>query len=292
MIRSMTGYGRATKIAAGYTITIELRSVNHRYFDCTVRAPRVFVYMEEPVKARLQKAVARGKVDVFVTLEAGEDSGLKVELNLAAADSYVAALKELKERYSLDGKIELMSLARFPEVFTVEKAEADEDELLAAVLSTLDEALEGYIEMSAREGENLAADILARAAGILEAVDRIEARSEAAVADYREKLLARMKDLLASVTIDESRILTEAAIYADKTAITEEAVRLRSHVAQLRELFAAGGQVGRKLDFLIQEFNREANTIGSKGNDVELAREVVDLKAEIEKIREQVQNIE
>jgi len=292
LIRSMTGYGRATKIAAGYTITIELRSVNHRYFDCTVRAPRVFVYMEEPVKARLQKAVARGKVDVFVTLEAGEDSGLKVELNLAAADSYVAALKELKERYSLDGKIELMSLARFPEVFTVEKAEADEDELLAAVLSTLDEALEGYIEMSAREGENLAADILARAAGILEAVDRIEARSEAAVADYREKLLARMKDLLASVTIDESRILTEAAIYADKTAITEEAVRLRSHVAQLRELFAAGGQVGRKLDFLIQEFNREANTIGSKGNDVELAREVVDLKAEIEKIREQVQNIE
>ena len=292
MVRSMTGYGRAQRTEGGYSITAELRSVNHRYFDCSVRLPRMYIYLEDAVKRRISQDIARGKVDVFITVELAEGEGETVSLNRKLAAAYLEALGGLKGELELKGEPGLMDIARMPEVLRVERAETDEDLLRGLVLGVLDEAMTGYLEMSRREGENLRADIMERAQKIVSAVGRIELRSAEAVAEYREKLLGRMRDILADSTIDEARILTEAAIFADRTAVAEETVRLRSHAAQLESLLDAGGQVGRKLDFLIQEFNREANTIGSKANDLEITREVIDLKAEIEKIREQVQNIE
>lgn len=292
MVRSMTGYGRAQRTEGGYSITAELRSVNHRYFDCSVRLPRMYIYLEDAVKRRISQDIARGKVDVFITVELAEGEGETVSLNRKLAAAYLEALSGLKGELELKGEPGLIDIARMPEVLRVERAETDEDLLRGLVLGVLDEAMTGYLEMSRREGENLRADIMERAQKIVSAVGRIELRSAEAVAEYREKLLGRMRDILADSTIDEARILTEAAIFADRTAVAEETVRLRSHAAQLESLLDAGGQVGRKLDFLIQEFNREANTIGSKANDLEITREVIDLKAEIEKIREQIQNIE
>ncbi len=292
MVRSMTGYGRAQRTEGGYSITAELRSVNHRYFDCSVRLPRMYIYLEDAVKRRISQDIARGKVDVFITVELAEGEGETVSLNRKLAAAYLEALGGLKGELELKGEPGLIDIARMPEVLRVERAETDEDLLRGLVLGVLDEAMTGYLEMSRREGENLRADIMERAQKIVSAVGRIELRSAEAVAEYREKLLGRMRDILADSTIDEARILTEAAIFADRTAVAEETVRLRSHAAQLESLLDAGGQVGRKLDFLIQEFNREANTIGSKANDLEITREVIDLKAEIEKIREQIQNIE
>ncbi len=292
MVRSMTGYGRASKERDGYAVTAEIRSVNHRYFDCSVRTPRMYAYLEDAVRQRVAKDVARGKTEVFLTVEKKDGEGETVSLNNKVAEAYLAALGELRERYGLKGEPDLMGIARLPEVLTIEKTDDDEDALTALTLETLGEAIASYLEMSRREGENLKADVLSRADWILGAVERLESRSAAAVAEYREKLLGRMREALADVTIDEGRILTEAAIFADKTAVAEETVRLRSHVAQLRELLEKGGAVGRKLDFLIQEFNREANTIGSKASDLEMTKEVIDVKAEIEKIREQIQNLE
>lgn len=292
MIKSMTGYGRAQRSAEGCEITVELRSVNHRYLDSTVRIPRIYVSMEEPVKARVQNGISRGKVDVFVTIEHNEGASVDIQFNSKVAQAYVTALGKMRDMYSLDDKIDLMSLARFPEVFTVGQKETDESAILKAVLDALDEALAGHDAMRTREGENLKNDILSRVKIIEEAVKGVEKRSVAAVAEYREKLLTRMREVLADTAIDESRILTEAALYADRIAVDEETVRIRSHMEQLCSMLRKGGAIGRKLDFLIQEFNREANTIGSKANDIEIARSVVDIKAEIEKIREQVQNIE
>jgi uncharacterized protein (TIGR00255 family) len=292
MIKSMTGYGRAQRSADDCDITVEIRSVNHRYFDCTVRIPRIYVSMEEPIKARVQNSILRGKVDVFVTIEHNEGATIDIQFNSKVAEAYVNALGKMREMFSLDDKVELMSLARFPEVFTVNQKETDENALLQAVLQALGEALEGHDAMRLREGDNLRTDILSRVKAIEEAVGAVETRSAAVVPEYREKLLTRMKEVLADTAIDESRILTEAALYADRIAVDEETVRIRSHMEQLCSMLKKGGAIGRKLDFLIQEFNREANTIGSKANDIEIARKVVEIKAEIEKIREQVQNIE
>ncbi len=292
MIKSMTGYGRAQRTENGWSVTAEIRSVNHRYFDWSIRIPRVYVFMEEPLKAQVQKSVSRGKVDVFITIENETESNVVVELNREVADAYVSAIKELGSIYGIEENIDIMSLARFPEVFNVTKAEEDMEAIFEIVSGTLAEATENYMSMCLAEGENLKADILLRAETIESAVERIEKRSITTVEEYREKLMSRMRDILQDSGIDEARILTEAAIYADKIAVNEETVRLRSHIEQLRTMLETGGAIGRKLDFLIQEFNREANTIGSKGNDLSIAREVVDVKAEIEKIREQVQNIE
>jgi len=292
MVRSMTGYGRASRMEGGYSVTAEVRSVNHRYFDCNVRLPRMYAYLEDAVKQRVSRDIGRGKADVFITIELAEGEGETVSLNSGIAEAYLNALRELGEKFSLRGEPDLMNIARMPEVLSIQRAETDEDALRALTVDVLSEALDSYLEMSRREGENLKNDVLSRAEWILGSVERLEARSAAAVSEYREKLLGRMRDILADTSIDESRILTEAALFADKTAVAEETVRLRSHVAQLRELMEKGGQIGRKLDFLIQEFNREANTIGSKANDLTMTREVIDLKAEIEKIREQIQNLE
>ena len=292
MIRSMTGYGRGESVLHDRAITVELRAVNNRYLDCSVKLPRLYVFAEEGIKAQIQKSVNRGKVDVFLSIDSSAADKVAVTLNRPVADGYYAALKEMRDAYGLQDDISVSVLSRFPDVFLVEKEQGDADVIAADISQVLAQALEEFNAMRAREGEKLAEDIRGKAARIAALVDQVEARSPETVSEYREKLRQRLEEVLASTQIDESRILTEAAIFADKVAVDEETVRLRSHLSQLEEMLRQGGAIGRKLDFLIQEFNREANTIGSKCSDVELSRVVVEIKGEIEKIREQVQNIE
>ncbi len=292
MIKSMTGYGRAEESFNGCTITVELRSVNNRYLDCSVRIPRLYLFAEDAIKSQVQSAISRGKVDVFVTLDSAGADKVQVSVNKPAADGYYAALKQLAEDYGLSSDISVSLLSRFPEVLLAEKAEEDVEQMSKDICSVLEQALVDFDQMRTREGKRLKEDILSRAAVIEEKVALVEERSPQTVAEYRAKLEARMNEVLSNTQLDPARILTEAAIFADKVAVDEETVRLRSHIGQLREMLSKGGATGRKLDFLIQEFNREANTIGSKCGDIEISGQVVDIKAEIEKIREQVQNIE
>ena len=292
MVKSMTGYGRAEETIRGCTITVELRSVNNRYLDCNIRLPRLYLFAEDGIKSRVQNTISRGKVDVFVTLDYAGKEDVKVTVNRPVADGYYGALKQLAQSYQLSEDISVSLLSRFPDVLLAEKAEEDTEQRAQDIYSVLDRALADFDEMRTKEGSRLRDDILSRAAAIEDMVTFVEERSPQTVSEYRAKLEARMQEVLQNTQIDESRLLTEAAIFADKVAVAEETVRLRSHIAQLREMLSKGGATGRKLDFLIQEFNREANTIGSKCSDIQIARQVVDIKAEIEKIREQVQNIE
>ena len=292
MVKSMTGYGRARQTLHGRDITVEVRSVNNRYLDCTVKVPRTYIYAEDAVKSRVQKAVSRGKVDVFITIDATAADETVVAVNEPLARGYYEALTKIRDMFSLEGELTAAVLAKFPDVLTVTKAEEDLESVAGDICAVLDEALEAYNAMRAVEGEKLCEDIAGRVATIETVVGKVEERSPQTVAAYREKLTARMQEVLQSTTIDESRILTEAAIFADKIAVDEETVRLRSHIAQLRTMLKSDQPVGRKLDFLIQEVNRECNTIGSKCNDLTIAQDVVNMKAEVEKIREQVQNIE
>ncbi|MGM9618353.1 MAG: YicC/YloC family endoribonuclease [Oscillospiraceae bacterium] len=294
MIKSMTGYGRGKQLLHGRDITVEVRSVNNRYLDCTVKMPRSYTFAEETIKSSVQKAVSRGKVDVFITVDSTGAEESVVQVNEPLARSYIDALRRLYELGDgmVKGNYYVTDLARLPDVLTVTKAEEDLETVSADLCAVLEEALAAYNAMRALEGQKLAEDIGGRLAHIEELTAQVEARSPETVREYREKLEGRMKEVLQSTTIDESRILTEAAIFADKVAVDEETVRLRSHVSQLRSMLQAEEPVGRKLDFLIQEVNRESNTIGSKCSDVSIARVVVELKAEVEKIREQVQNIE
>jgi len=293
MIKSMTGYGRARETRNSRDITVEVRAVNNRYLDCAVKMPRLYIFAEDALKQRVQKAVSRGKVDVFVTVDASAADVTQVAVNRELAAQYAAALRELAEVCGAEGyKVTPEALARFADVLTATKADEDLETVSADLCAVLDQALAAFNEMRAVEGAKLAEDIGNRLNAIEDYTAQVEVRSPETVAEYRAKLTARMQEALQSVTIDPQRILTEAAIYADKVAVDEETVRLRSHIGQLRALLSKGGQVGRKLDFLIQEFNRETNTIGSKCSDIEITRRVVDMKAEIEKIREQVQNIE
>ena len=292
MVKSMTGYGRAEETVNGCTITVELRSVNNRYLDCNVRIPRLYLFAEEAIKSRVQSTISRGKVDVFVTLDNAGAEKVQVSVNKPVADGYYAALTQLAQEYGLSNDISVSLLSRFPEVLLAEKAEEDVEQMAKDICSVLDKALADFDQMRTCEGGRLRDDILSRAATIESKVSLVEERSPQTVSEYRARLEARMNEVLSNTQIDPARILTEAAIFADKVAVDEETVRLRSHIGQLREMLSKGGATGRKLDFLIQEFNREANTIGSKCSDIEIARHVVDVKAEIEKIREQVQNIE
>ena len=291
-MKSMTGYGRARETVGKFTITAELRAVNHRYLDCTVKAPRQYGFLEEAVKKAAAARIARGKVEVYIGVEVEEAADLAVTVNNAVAEHYLTALRGLAERYGLTDDITVMGLAALPEVLGAERVEQDADELTHAALTVFEAAAAHFDEMREREGEKLAGDVRSRCAAIEQMVGVVEQRSPERVREYREKLLARMQEVLKDTSIDETRILTEAAIYADKTAVDEETVRLRSHLHQLELMLGETAAVGRKLDFLVQEMNREANTIGSKANDVALARTVVDIKSEIEKIREQIQNIE
>jgi uncharacterized protein (TIGR00255 family) len=288
----MTGYGRAQAQLHGRDITVELRSVNNRYLDCSVKLPRIYGFAEDAVKAQVKKAVSRGKVDVFITVQATEAAQVAVSINRPVLEGYLTALHQIAADYGVTDDITVMSLSRLPDVLTVQKQEEDEDEVQADLMAVLDEALARYDAMRTVEGQALEDDLRSRAQTILDRVAVVEARSPETVAEYRARLTRKMEEVLSGTAVDESRILTEAAIYADKVAVDEETVRLRSHLAQLDDMLSGGGAIGRKLDFLLQEMNREANTIGSKCNDVELARTVVDIKAELEKIREQTQNIE
>ena len=290
----MTGYGRARETRNGRDITVEVRSVNNRYLDCTVKMPRAYIFAEDTVKTAVQKAASRGKVDVFVSVDSIGVEETVVRVNEPLALSYMNAMQQLINlgEGCVCGEYSATDLARIPDVLTVTKAEEDLETISADLSAVLEQALANYTAMRETEGKKLAEDILSRLDTIESITSKVEQRSPETVAEYREKLMSRMKEVLQSTTIDESRILTEAAIFADKVAVDEETVRLRSHLSQLREMLSADIPVGRKLDFLIQEVNRESNTIGSKCSDLEISRWVVDLKAEIEKIREQVQNIE
>lgn len=293
MIKSMTGYGRARELRNKRDITVEVRSVNNRYLDCTVKMPRMYTFAEDAVKGRVQKAVSRGKVDVYITVDASAADVAKVAVNRELAASYVAAINDLASVCGATSyKITPDALSRYPDVLTVTKEDEDLETVSADLCGVLDAALVAYNAMRAVEGEKLAEDIERRLCAIEEAAGDVERRSPETVAEYRQKLTARMQEVLQSTTIDEQRILTEAAIYADKVAVDEETVRLRSHVSQLRTMLDSDEPMGRKMDFLIQEVNRESNTIGSKCNDVSIAQVVIGLKAEVEKMREQVQNIE
>ena len=292
MVKSMTGYGRARQTLNGRDITVEVRSVNNRYLDCTVKVPRTYIFAEDAVKARVQKAVSRGKVDVFITIDAAAADETVVAVNEPLARGYYEALTRLKDMFSLEDGLNAVTLAKFPDVLTITKAEEDLESVAADICAVLDEELAAYNAMRTVEGGKLREDIAGRADTIEAVVGKVEERSPQTVAAYREKLTARMQEVLQSTAIDESRILTEAAIFADKIAVDEETVRLRSHLSQLRTMLESDQPIGRKLDFLIQEVNRECNTIGSKCNDLTIAQDVVNMKAEVEKIREQVQNIE
>ena len=292
MVKSMTGYGRAREMRNGRDITVEVRSVNNRYLDCTVKMPRAYIFAEDRMKARVQQAISRGKVDVFVTIDASAADAAVVAVNEPLARGYYDALTRLKTMFDLSGDITPEVLAKFPDVLAVTKAEEDVEAIAADICAVLDDALAAYNAMRAVEGEKLAADVAGRITTIEAVVGKVEERSPQTVAAYRQRLEAKMHEVLQSTTIAESRILTEAAIFADKIAVDEETVRLRSHIAQLQAMLVSGEPVGRKLDFLIQEVNRECNTIGSKCNDLTIAQDVVNMKAEVEKIREQVQNME
>ena len=292
MIRSMTGYGRACSTINDREITVEVRSVNNRYLDCNVKLPRIYSYIEDRVKQLVKDHVSRGKVDVYITVinTAGEE--IKISLNKPVLEGYLSAMQQIAAEYPVRDDISVNSLTRLPDVFITEKPDVDEEARAAEILSVVSEALVQYDQMRMVEGGALEKDLCNRRETILALVKKVEERSPITVADYRARLYAKMQDVLENTNIDESRILTEAAVFADKVAVDEETIRLRSHLDQLKQMLADGGAIGRKLDFLLQEMNREANTIGSKGNDLEQARTVVDIKAELEKIREQVQNIE
>ncbi|MBR2934171.1 MAG: YicC family protein [Oscillospiraceae bacterium] len=292
MLKSMTGYGRGEAVLNGRTITVEVRSVNNRYLDCSVKVPRLYIFAEDAIKSRVQGSISRGKVDVFVTLESIGGEQVVISVNQPVADSYYNALTGLRDRYRLRDDISVSLLSRFQDVLLVEKSQEDVEAVAKDICSVLDIALADFNAMRQREGEKLAQDIRSRADTIAQLLAKVEKRSPQTVSEYRAKLESRMREVLSNTQLEESRILTEAAIFADKVAVDEETVRLRSHLGQLAEMLESGVPIGRKLDFLIQEFNREANTIGSKCTDLEISRHVVDIKAEIEKIREQVQNVE
>ena len=292
LIKSMTGYGRAVETVNGREFTVELRSVNNRYLDCTVKLPRMVSFAEDAVKQAVKQSVSRGKVDVFITIKSEAQEDTKVSLNKTVLEGYLAAMRQMVTEFGVKDDISVSTVSRLPEVFTVEKPEVDEEQLLTDLMSVVKKALSGYDAMRQVEGAALDADLRSRGNTILELVSKVEQGNAQTVIDYRARLEAKLREVLANTAIDESRILTEAAIFADKVAVDEETVRLHSHLDQMNIMLTGGGAVGRKLDFLLQEMNREANTIGSKCTDVRLARVVVDIKAELEKIREQTQNIE
>ena len=292
MIRSMTGYGRDQQLLHGRSITVEIRSVNHRYFEFSCRAPRGCAFLEDRLKRSLQSAISRGKVEVSLTLQTIESRHTSVAVDHALAGQYLTALRALGEEYSLPDDLTLSSVARLPDVFTLCRDEEDEEELAADVLQVLQNALDRFVAMREAEGERLRADVLSRVVTMEEHLSFVEERSPQTVIEYRARLTAKLTELLNGAVPDEARILTEAAIVADRLAVDEETVRLRSHFAQLRRIMESSEPVGRKLDFLVQEMNRETNTIGSKCSDTAIAGHVVEMKSEIEKIREQIQNIE
>lgn len=292
MANSMTGYGRAQVQFENMDITVELKAVNHRYFELSVKTPRAYTFLEDKITSALKQRVARGKIEVYVSMVNLGESDTLIELNKEYADAYIDALKNLSEEYGLEADITTMKVAQNFEVFKLTKKQIDEELITAQVLEVLEKATDNFISMRALEGERLCEDVISRIDVIEKFVTFIEEKSPESVRTYREKLEQKIKDLIGDVQVDEARLLTETAIFADKVAVAEETVRLRSHLSQVKELLRSDEPVGRKLDFIVQEMNREANTTGSKSQDIEITNAVVDIKAEIEKIREQIQNLE
>lgn len=292
MIKSMTGYGSAKGTVEGLNITVELKSVNNRYLDTSVRMPRSFMFAEEAVKSAVQKHISRGKVDVFISVDSSEAGDVTVKVNEALLKSYIDAVRHIAEEHNLPDDMTAFSVSRFPDVLSVEKKDMDAEAISEGIISIAEQALHDFDAMRLREGEKLRDDVLSRLETISGFVCRVEEESPKTVAEYKARLEAKMAEVLGSAGIDENRILAEAAIFADHIAVDEETVRLRSHMSQLKTMINGNSPTGRKIDFLIQEFNREANTIGSKCQNSDIAHVVVDLKSEIEKIREQIQNIE
>ncbi|MBO4929684.1 MAG: YicC family protein [Clostridia bacterium] len=292
MLKSMTGYGRVKVENDLREITVELRSVNHRYLDLNIKVPRIYGYLEDLVSKQAQAAIARGKVDIFVSVRAKEGADIKVTPNMAVIQGYVDAIKKVSETYGISDEASALALLRLPDAMEQNKEEADADQLKGEVSAVLAQALEEYNAMREKEGGRLVEDVVYRAGLIAKSVDFVEQRSPNCVEEYRTRIAARMTEILDGSELAQQRILQEAALYADKVNVTEEIVRLRSHLSQLDTMLKSPVAIGRKLDFLVQEMNRETNTIGSKANDFQIAKTVVDMKAEIEKIREQIQNLE
>ncbi len=292
MLRSMTGYGRSQKIINGRDISVEIRSVNHRYYEYSSRIPRTYSYIDEKLKALLKSSVSRGKVEISVTINNIEGKDSQIAVNKGVAEGYVTALRSISDELNLDDDLTLSKLIRIPDIFNIQKTPDDEEQICSDVSEVTAEALERFVAMRETEGERLKNDILEKADFIIERVGMVEEQSPLTVEAYRNKLYKKLSEILADKNIDEQRIITEAAIFSEKIAVDEETVRLRSHVSQLRDILESDEAVGRKLDFIVQEINREVNTIGSKAQDLNITRIVVDMKSEIEKIREQIQNVE
>ena len=292
MIQSMTGYGRAQQNIDGTSITVELKSVNSRYFEFNCRLPKGYLFLENKLKEFTQSKISRGKVEMFVSIESENQNDIDIIVNDVYANAYVSALKNLSKKLRIKNDVSTSNFVNNSDVFKIVRKEIDEDSITGSALAVADSAIDKFIEMRKLEGKKLKEDVVSRTNEILNMVKFVENKSPETVEAYRQRLEGKIKDLLGNAQFDESRIITETAIFADKVAVSEETVRLRSHIAQFVELVNGGGAVGRKLDFIVQEMNRETNTIGSKAQDIEIAQIVVNIKSEIEKIREQIQNIE
>ena len=292
VIKSMTGYGRAQKILNGRDILVEIRSVNHRYYEYSSRVPRTYNYIDEKLKVLLKQGISRGKVEVNVSINNIEGRDTEIAINKGIAEGYVNALRSISAELGLEDDLSLSKLMKLPDIFSIQKTPDDEEQVWDDVAEVAGEALDKFVSMRETEGEKLRNDVLSKAECILKMVGQVEALSPKTVENYRGKLYQKLSELLESKDIDQQRILTEAAIFAEKIAVDEETVRLRSHISQLKDMLSSADPIGRKLDFIVQEMNREVNTIGSKAQDLNITKIVVDMKAEIEKIREQIQNIE
>ena len=292
MVRSMTGFGRAKNQINGFDVTVEIKSVNHRYFEFSLRIPRSYNFLEEKIKNFLSQKISRGKVEVSILIDDLNQNSTVVEINREYADAYIKALADLSKQYKIKNDLKVSTLALNSEMFKVRRVAVEDEVIEAAIMPVLEEAVENFISMRSVEGERLLKDVTSRTENILSKVEFVEARSPETVTAYKEKITQKIKEMLSDNTVDEQRVLTEVAIFADRVAVAEETVRLRSHIKQFNSLLLSDEAVGRKLDFIVQEMNREANTIGSKAQDIEIAHTVVDIKSEIEKIREQIQNME
>ena len=292
MIKSMTGYGSGKAQVGNKTFTVEIKSVNSRYSDFSIKMPRVYTFLEDPIRKAAQEKINRGKVDIYVNVESSGEDDSVVKVNTALAKEYLQGLRALSSELQITSNATAETFLRIPDIFALDKAPEDENLIKETVLKALSEALCGFDAMRIAEGEKLESDLKEHLAFIIDATAKVEERSPEIVSEYRQRIEERMKDILAGASYDETRLLTEVAIFADKVNVNEETVRLRSHVDQFTQMLGGGGCVGRKIDFLIQEMNREINTIGSKSNDLDVARIVIDVKAEIEKLREQIQNVE
>ena len=292
MLRSMTGYGRQEKLIDGKKILVEIRSVNQRFTDYNIKLPRHMGFLEEKVRNFASEKITRGKVDIYISVESYDETDKEIYLNTALAKNYIDVLKQLRDEFDLKDDISVMKVAAFTEIFKTERKEEDQEQVWAQVKEVMAEAMEAFISMREREGERIERDLVERVEYMKTLAARVDERSPQTVEEYRDRLYSKIKELLEDRDIDESRVLTEVAIFSDKIAVNEETVRLGSHFEEFYNIINSGEPAGRKLDFLIQEINREVNTIGSKAQDIEIAKTVVTLKGEIEKLREQIQNIE